>query len=404
MNILLLSSIYPLPNNNKGTLICHYFAKEWQGLGYDVKVVHMQAIYPKFFYCIARFASQKIASFTGALVYERQSGIERYMYDGVPVLRFPLFKYIPHGRYQDKSIKKLIDTIVDDNKKNDFWPDVILGHFINPSLDVVSRLKNVYSDSITAVVSHGENHYIKKIYGNDYRLLLKNIDALGFRSKAIRADMENRIGKFQNSFICYSGIPEKMIVGANNKNFSTPNVTRFVYVGLLIKRKYPINVLEALNKVYEHRDFNLKYIGDGAERKNIENYVEMNNLNENVHFVGRVPREEVSKYLDDTECFVMISRGEAFGLVYLEAMARGCITIASRNEGIDGIILDGYNGFLCEAGNTKELAQIISKINSMTPSQRKEISDNAWNTAKMYTDKLVAERYIKDVLNIKNNI
>ena len=42
----------------------------------------------------------------------------------------------------------------------------------------------------------------------------------------------------------------------------------------------------------------------------------------------------------------MISQGEAFGLVYLEAMARGCITIASRGEGFDGIIKDGINGFL----------------------------------------------------------
>ena len=42
----------------------------------------------------------------------------------------------------------------------------------------------------------------------------------------------------------------------------------------------------------------------------------------------------------------MISKNEAFGLVYLEAMLAGCI-VASRN-GIDGIIIDGYNGFLCD--------------------------------------------------------
>ena len=37
----------------------------------------------------------------------------------------------------------------------------------------------------------------------------------------------------------------------------------------------------------------------------------------------------------------MISELETFGLVYIEAMAAGCITIASRNEGFDGIIKDG---------------------------------------------------------------
>ena len=43
--------------------------------------------------------------------------------------------------------------------------------------------------------------------------------------------------------------------------------------------------------------------------------------------------------------WIMISKNETFGLVYLEAMARGCITIGSRNQGIDGVINHGVNGF-----------------------------------------------------------
>ena len=58
-------------------------------------------------------------------------------------------------------------------------------------------------------------------------------------------------------------------------------------------------------------------------------------------------REEVIRQMDNHDVFVMISRNETFGLVYLEAMARGCITIASRNEGFDGVIEHGVNGFLC---------------------------------------------------------
>ena len=55
----------------------------------------------------------------------------------------------------------------------------------------------------------------------------------------------------------------------------------------------------------------------------------------------------------------MISKEETFGLVYLEAMSMGCITIASKNEGMEGIIIDGENGFLCTAGDDDELASII---------------------------------------------
>ena len=48
-------------------------------------------------------------------------------------------------------------------------------------------------------------------------------------------------------------------------------------------------------------------------------------------------RLEVQTYLRQNGIFVMISRDETFGLVYLEAMAAGCITIASKDEGFDEI-------------------------------------------------------------------
>lgn len=96
----------------------------------------------------------------------------------------------------------------------------------------------------------------------------------------------------------------------------------------------------------------------------------------------------------------MISRNETFGLVYLEEMARGCITIASRDEGFDGIIEDGKNGFLCKAGDVKELTTIMSKIKAMSPAERRRISENAMATAKELTDEKVAKRYLEALIGI----
>jgi glycosyltransferase involved in cell wall biosynthesis len=79
-------------------------------------------------------------------------------------------------------------------------------------------------------------------------------------------------------------------------------------------------------------------------------------------------------------------------------MARGCITIASRNEGFDGVIVDGENGFLCEAGNAQELASIIKRINMMSPIERQAISDRAIETAKLLTDENAAKMYIDNVI------
>ena len=109
------------------------------------------------------------------------------------------------------------------------------------------------------------------------------------------------------------------------------------------------------------------------------------------------------KNVDKSQVFVMISQGEAFGLVYLEAMARGCITIASRGEGFDGIIKDGINGFLCEAGNADELASIISKIRKMSNDSLQFISKKAKSTAESLTDVKAARYYIDAVESMFKN-
>ena len=113
---------------------------------------------------------------------------------------------------------------------------------------------------------------------------------------------------------------------------------------------------------------------------------------------GRIPRDEIKAKYDNADCMIMISRGEAYGLVYLEAMARGCITIASRGEGFDGVIEDGVNGFLCEAGNTQELANIIRKINALTSEERLAISEKAIETSRRLTDKNAADLYLNNLI------
>ena len=99
-----------------------------------------------------------------------------------------------------------------------------------------------------------------------------------------------------------------------------------------------------------------------------------------------------------SDVFALVSEKEVFGLVYLEAMLQGCIVIAAKGGGVDGIIIDGVNGFLCEQGNSKELSGIISKILRMTDAERKQISDNAAETATQYSDSQVAKMYLSNIL------
>ena len=174
-------------------------------------------------------------------------------------------------------------------------------------------------------------------------------------------------------------------------------------MGELIERKDPVAVLDVLKKAFPERNYQMTYVGAGQLLGTIKDRIATEGLQQQVATLGKIPRDSIKEQYDKADCMVMISRGEAYGLVYLEAMARGCITIASRNEGFDGVILDGENGFLCKAGDVHELAQIMRRIEAMSSEEKSAISEKAIETAKGLTDFLAAKRYIDDVIKLKLN-
>lgn len=99
----------------------------------------------------------------------------------------------------------------------------------------------------------------------------------------------------------------------------------------------------------------------------------------------------------ESDVFAMVSKPEAFGLVYVEAMSKGCITIGTKGQGIDGVIEHGENGFLCEARNVEDLKDIFIEINQMTYDDKINLANNAIKTASLLTDSNVASDYLKKI-------
>lgn len=277
-------------------------------------------------------------------------------------------------------------------KELDFQPDAVAAHWSNPQLELMCQLK-AHFNVPTCYIAHDAGHF--KEFGEDAKQLWDAVDIVGYRSAAIKRRFETTREYIKPSFMCYSGIPASYNDNTKARNFQ--DVRSVAYVGTLIKRKYPVQIITALTRS-AGKDFSISYAGEGQEAEAIKAEAERLGVTENVRLLGRIDRNEVIKLLDETDLFIMISRNETFGLVYLEAMARGCITIASRNEGFDGIIENGKNGFLCEAGNSDELAEIIERIKQLTPQQRIEISTNAMNTAKELTDGNVAAYYLEQIV------
>ncbi|MBR2631591.1 MAG: glycosyltransferase family 4 protein [Bacteroidaceae bacterium] len=399
--ILLLSTIYPAPDikipNN--TNVVHYFASEWVKLGYDVLVVHNYPVYLRIFHWIARFAEKIIASkFNTSVTSVHQDKDVEFVMDGVKVVRMPLFKPLPRFGVPAKYLNGQIEKIADYCKRIGFVPDVITSHNFYPHLPMVNQLKEMYfPNAKTCVVVHKQVWKMLNYCGNDYKKEIAKVNIWGYRSLPLKREFEENTGVIpKNHFMCYSGIPIHFLDRKEYCDIVQP-INRYVYVGSFIRRKYPEKVLQGILKSKLDKNFQLNYVGDGANRGLIEKLISANGVEKQVKLHGFVDREEVPNYIAQAQCFIMISEEETFGLVYLEAMSMGCITIASRNEGMEGIIEDGVNGFLCKAGDELELAEIINRINTMPIEKLLKISGNAKATALKLTDKNVAEVYIKSI-------
>lgn len=383
------------------TPVCHYFVKEWQKLGYSVMVVYYRSMFPSLYTWAAKCFPKLAQRYVGNYVeIDRNMKSVEYVHEGVPVVTIPIFKYIPHGRYTKATINNKVKELQKILEAKGFQPDAIIGHFYNPQIEIVGKLGEIYPKAHTCVSLHEYGFTLDKLFRNEAKELYAKIETIGFRSIPIKESFEKIYGNEHKSLLCYSGVSQQYLTtpsNRSNESFSEP-LRKFIYVGQFIERKYPQVVAEALKAVYGKDDFHLTYVGKQELIFNkVRDYVITNGLSEKVTFINRVPREEIIKFYDEAECFIMISTGEVFGLVYLEAMSRGCITIASKNEGMQGIIEDGVNGFLCEAGNKEELCSIIRRINLMTPMERRVIAENARETARTLSDFNVAKSYIDAV-------
>lgn len=397
MNILVITPIYPEQGIGENfTKVVHYFTKEWLNLGENVMVVSIPSYFPKLFYfapdCVKRIINQKFGS---ALPEKQYSLIERYTIEDVPVLKVPLFKLFPGLKISKKVLNKAVLTIKNHLLESNFKPDIIVAHWTEPSLYFVDQIKKFYSVP-SVVVAHV--NYIKH-----YKELISSVDVWGYRRFSCINDFKRLYPEIKFSFRCHSGIPDFFLENLKDRSFDTVN--SFIYVGMMLPRKHPDAVIKSITDIFQpDDDFQLNLIGNGSMLNELRKYVEHLNYSPKIHLPGRLEREKIRTELDKSQVFIMISEDEVYGLVYIEAMARGCITIASKGEGMDGIIENGKNGFLIEAGNTEQLTSVIRHIQNLTSQQRKQISLNAIETARTLTNRKVALDYLSELKKLVNNV
>lgn len=136
-----------------------------------------------------------------------------------------------------------------------------------------------------------------------------------------------------------------------------------ISVGTLKARKCMDRTLEAFARLAdEYPDATLTIVGIGEMEEQLRARIEQLGLQSRITLTGGLPHEEVLRRMAQSDLFVLPSWGEGYGIVYIEAMAAGCIAVGAKDEGIADTITDGENGFLVPAGDIDETERVMRQV------------------------------------------
>ena len=395
MNILFITDLYPVKSDEKTTpRTLLTFVEEWKKMGHNVDILKPNFILNSFL--------------RGKPFYKSgQYG------DVFNINYWTPFWFDVKRKFNGNS---RLGTLAQLNKHN---YNIVVAHM--PSgilfadklgLPFVAGIHNSDIEVLTKTL-------YKIHFKNRLEKALRNTKAIACRSFVLRDKLLKLYPEFEEkTFVAPSGIDKKaaMFLDAkqNEKHSADTNFSRFtshvslssdMNHSLLTTHHSPIKVLTCahfkkrknIDKVIKAckglECFELTVIGDGKERKKLEK------IDKNVIFTGRLPHDEVLAKMRNSDIFVLPSVGETFGMVYLEAMASGCITVCTKGDGIDGIIKDRENGFLTEP-NSESVKETLLNIKNLAKEELNSLYTNSFNTIQHYTSTLCAERYLQQILKI----
>ncbi len=157
---------------------------------------------------------------------------------------------------------------------------------------------------------------------------------------------------------------------------------------LAVKKRVSAVPKIAKEVVKEIPDVQFIIIGDGVERRAIEMLIRQYGLENNVHLLGKMPREDVRKYMGAADVYLNPTKKEALGIALLEAQAAGVPGIGYAGSGVVDIIEHGKNGFLY--WNDKEAVKCVVELLE-DEKKRKRMGKNARRRAERFDWKYVVK-------------
>lgn len=259
--------------------------------------------------------------------------------------------------------------------------------------------------------------YISKLLYLDYIISIRNVDVNTVYKKLIW--QRNRLKKnlIGAKFIvspspslakelldalkikkCINKIPNPVSDFWNKNRISSienkknKDVNKLIYIGEINPNKNISFIIELIDKLGPN--YHLTIIG-GVKHHRFNKYLiklkKLASKNDQIEILGEInDKHQLKKYLRNSDLFVMLSKYESFGLVYIEAMTQGLPILYTKGQGVDGYFAEGSIGYSVEYGNINEAINAIEKIQL----NYNNISANCIRESKKFESEHITNKYL----------
>ena len=397
MKVLVISHMYPSTFSEIGGIFVHEQVKALVSKGIEVQVISPVPWTP--------FPINYLSS-----KWKKYSAIpEKMVYEGISIW-YPRYLTFPRSWFFASSGQRMYWGIKDVVSKiyQKYKFDLIQAHVALPDGFAAVKLKQIYRKPIVVTI-HGQDLYVAFYRNKSCKITLfnifKKVDRIILVSRKLKEISDNNIGFTNKSAVISNGVAVSNILKGKNIILGESNLdSRIILsVSYLITRKAIDFNLKAIAQLINKYP-NLKYliIGDGPEMKYLKELSKSLGIDKHVKFLGQLPHEKVLAYMAKADIFSLPSWNEAFGVVYIEAMAQGKPVIGCQGEGIEDFVEHGQTGLLVKPKDVDSLVEAMDYLLN-NPDEARAMGQRARKLViENYTWEKNAEKTInlyKEVLN-----
>ena len=187
----------------------------------------------------------------------------------------------------------------------------------------------------------------------------------GFK-KIIVVDKNNLEGFEEANIRNGAYIPNGVDIGRFDKEKSGRKKNqkiRFLFVGRLEEQKGGKYLIQAAKILVEKtKNFQVLVVGDGSQRKMLDNLTKKDKLGSYVTFLGRVGDEKLRELYCTSDVFILPSLWEGLPLTLLEAWAARLPVIVTNVGGISDICVDERNGLIVRPKDPENITEAMLRL------------------------------------------